>query len=383
MPTAGLRGGGTIHLPSKHFASLLERAIGTHPGAVATVDHVFASPPLRVVDSHHRLMSVEPLLVLYDVTMPDMTRYRGDLIVDAGVAADRNPEFHLWSSDRIFAKTPVRRPNFEAQTREVNAAVRKWPKLDASSKDLIMERWVETCALCLRCVEEAPESATRFYLKWLPALYRLCGWERAASFIEKTLIGFYNGALLRQYIPMLIEETRNTRFGLGALERHSTFEHRLFRLSDEAGESSDLSRLLPSVEVDSREMVDAIASGSVIPSAEVCSWAVALAGIPHFGNDRGFFKKLEQHLEQLGVRNNIGHLQLTEGREDGRPFLEFQNPKLLRINVEDGKAKLRAVTVKRSRYGSIPTIYVRFGKEVIQNLWLDYWEHGRVARFDS
>lgn len=350
---------------------------------MATVDHVFASPPLRVVDSHHRLMSVEPLLVLYDVTTPDVTRYRGDLIVDAGVAADRNPEFHLWSPGRIFAKTPVRRPNFEAQTREVNAAVRKWPQLDAVSKDLIIGRWIEICELCLRCVEQAPESATRFYLKWLPALYRLCGWERAASFIEKTLTGFYDGALLRQYIPILIEETRNTRFGLAALERQCTFEHRPFRLSDEAGESSDLSRLLQCVAVDSREIADAIAGGSVIPSAEVCSWAVALAGIPHFGNDRGFFKKLERHLEQLGVRNNIGQLQLTEGREDGRPFLEFLNPKLLRINVEAGKTKLRDVAVKRSRYGSIPTIYVRFGKEVIQELWLDYWEHGRVARFDS
>lgn len=328
-------------------------------------------------------MAVEPLLVLYDVTMPDVKRYRSDLIVDAGFAADRDPEFHLWSPGKIFARTPVSQPNFESQTRGVNAAVRKLPKFDAISKDLFIGRWIEIRELCLRCIEQSPESATGFYQKWLPALYRLCGWERAASFIEKKLTGFYGSALLTQYIPLLLEETRGTRFGLAALVRHGAFEHSLFRLNREVSESSELSRLLPSLSVDSREMASAIACGAAIPSAEVCSWAVALAGIPHFGNDRGFFKKLGQHFEELGVRNNIGQLQLTDKGADGRPFLECSNPRLLRTSVEGGKTKVRAVAVKRSRYGSIPTIYVRFGREAMQGLWQDFWDHGRVARFDA
>lgn len=328
-------------------------------------------------------MAGDPLLVLYDVTMPDPSRYRSDLILDAGVAADRNPEFHLWSLGRMFAKTPVRRPNFETQTLEVNAGILKWPKGDSVSKDLMIVRWKELCDLCLRCIEEAPESATAFYRKWLPGLYRLCGWERAAGFVERTMTGFYDGALLRHYIPSLIEETRNTRFGLAAMESHGAFEQRLFRLAGESSDSDDLSRLLACAAVDSREVVGAVACGAVIPSAEVCSWAVALAGMPHFGNDRGFFRRLELRLRELGVRNDIGELQLTDGRADGSPFLEFPNPKLLRTSMEGGKPKVRTVSVKRSRYGSIPTIYVHFGREVIQCLWLDYWEHGRVARVDA
>lgn len=90
---------------TKKYRDLFRKATGIEDDIVSTIDHVFGSPPLRIIDSHQKLMEMgNSTILLWDITKPNIHKYRADLVLDLGLYTSRNSNFYLYSSKDFYHK---------------------------------------------------------------------------------------------------------------------------------------------------------------------------------------------------------------------------------------------------------------------------------------
>ena len=362
-----------MKLPTQPHRDLLAACLGYSPDIIATVDHVFSSPPLRLVDSHRRLATESSvLLLLYDVTGPSIKKYRSDLILDTGFLTSREQRFHLYDTGKLYALAATRKPDLAGMAECLSVILPRLNGFTRASQHTFESR-LNNLFDTYRAGGFVPGSlATEYYLKLLPRLYTLCGWASLARFVSENLTSYYSGPLLRKYIPALIELTMDEPYGLPALSAMHLFNRRLFR-------SASAETELTAAQNDAREgpllcknLCIAIAHGALIPSIEVCSWAIALAGVAHFGNDFGFIERLSCVLTDSGVYNTIAACQVTRHGGDGAAFAKYDHTFGHRVTYDGGKVRIARSPIKRSRYSSITSTYLHLGATGIQSALNEY-----------
>lgn len=103
---------------------------------VSTIDHPYASPPIRLIDGHNSLKKIKdtnqliPLICIWDVNSPDINRYRYDLSFDTGLMNNKDDNFFIFS-DKLFY--PLQKPkliNFIEVKKKNSISVRKFAELN-------------------------------------------------------------------------------------------------------------------------------------------------------------------------------------------------------------------------------------------------------------
>jgi len=79
---------------------------------ISTIDHPYASPPVRLIDGHNKLKilnsnGLKPLIYIWDVNFPNKNNYRYELSFDVGILSSRDKKFFIFSDNVIY---PLQKP---------------------------------------------------------------------------------------------------------------------------------------------------------------------------------------------------------------------------------------------------------------------------------
>jgi hypothetical protein len=68
------------------YKNLLIDTTNIHSDSISTVDHIYASPPLRLIDSHSKLRELKNTqIVIWDIIIPFEKKHRYELMLDSGL----------------------------------------------------------------------------------------------------------------------------------------------------------------------------------------------------------------------------------------------------------------------------------------------------------
>jgi hypothetical protein len=338
---------------------------GIKESSISTIDHVYSSPPIRLIDSHNRLMKMKDVRVfVWDTVYPNLKRFRNELQLDTGLLSLRKKEYFVFPLDDIYALSNVLLPDYESQKRALSTILDLC--VNAKDKKDIISIYLNRYDQLIEIYKNSYRvdlSSTLFYKSLIKNIYEYLRFKELSVFIDKQLEGLMDSNILNVYIPWLIEKSKNEIFGLPYLVRNSNlFKKNLFRIvppSKKTGFVEGINNL--------ELVVNGLASRELIPSKEVFYWAIALCNINHFGQDFCFFERLSSFLKSRGINNNIAVLQLTKDKNDGNYFVQFkedESRKLVKRPRNGFKAIKDAHLAKSSRISNITSIYLTVGNKI-------------------
>ncbi len=126
---------------------------------------------------------------------------------------------------------------------------------------------------------EAPWQYTR---NLIHAFYSLLGEGDLADYIQSRYEGYATSRITRRWLPYCLASVRGA-MAFDALNAAGLFERAPFR---------DATTDAPVGGMGSEAIAQKVTEGKVVPSLDVFLWALAVAGVAHYGNDRDFFARL-------------------------------------------------------------------------------------------
>lgn len=296
---------------------------------VSTLDHPFASPPIRLMDGHNNVRNlckhgIYPLIIVWDVNLPDISHYRYDLAFDSGVYSSRDKSFFIFKQDCLY---PLQKP-CKIPFDKLRSFIELIAKIDVNSSlygtlsrreellknfDVLSEIYAGVISTSL--------NGTQFYIEIIKQLYELLGFSQLADFVVKHSQSFFQSWIVREWIPFCIDATADKMIGLSQLFSTGVFTPPYFRelVCTQDSRLSDPVFIVKNLS----DIVKKLKSGEILPSYEIFFWTMFLAGIRHFGNDYGFFSKLNTVLYDNNICQFSGKLQLSEHNKDSENIVQF------------------------------------------------------------
>lgn len=368
----------------KKYRDLFIETTGIKDNVVSTIDHVFGSPPLRVIDSHQRLMDIgNSTIFLWDITQPNIHKYRADLILDLGFYTSKNPKFFLYNSKDFYHKGKLLAPSFKLQLKLLNQVLNSdFLKLDNKQKEIYKQRAFQLIKIYddnLKKHSDAPQ----FYKASLIDLYNLLGLNELAEYIAKKMVPLSKSRIVDKFLPELIIKTKDEPFGFPNIVANTDYLKKPYfrNISNKkiGFDASNKAQIIKNL----NEIVNLLRNGSLLPKNQIYFWAWSLCGIKHFGNDYGILANLENSLKSIDVLNDASTLQLTQPKEDGLNFIQFNNIHSYSLgNPRSRSTKFNLLNTKSSRVTNICTVYLHSGKEGFQKYWREYRKTGKAIELD-
>lgn len=214
---------------------------------------------------------------------------------------------------------------------------------------------------------EQSSNGTIFYQNLLYQIYSLLELKNLSEFYKKYSYSYYNSPITQKWIPYCIEKTKNEIFGLPNLMNKNIFKNHPFR---NVADNTEYKTTINKKNIET--IITKIKNNQLIPSYEIFFWTLFLASIKHFGNDYGFFDKLDQIAIQcgFGLTNN---LQLTRHNQDTQNIIQFDADKSFSCFRKNNHYIIKKNNpIKTSRISSITALYCHLGKSLgtsVQNIF--------------
>ena len=366
------------------YRNLLEKTTDIKCNVISTIDHVFGSPPLRIIDSHQRLMKMgKSTIILWDITQPNIHKYRADLIVDLGFYTSKNPKFFLYESRKFYHKGKLLLPDFSLQLKLLNQVLtRNLIRLNIAQKKAYIQRALNLVKIYNKNLKKCTK-VSQFYKSLLINLYNLLGLTDLAKYITKNMVPLSESGIIDKFLPELIIKTKDKPFGLLNLIANTEYLNKpYFRNISNQKLNFDLNnkrQLLDNID----KVTDLLRNGALLPKNQIYFWAWSLCGIKHFGNDYGILEKLENVFKSINVSIKTSKLQLTQPKKDGINFIQFKNIQSYSLgNPRSRVVKFNMLHTKSSRVTNMCTVYLHSGKEGFQKYWKKYQLTGKVIELD-
>lgn len=369
---------------TKKYRDLFRDTTSIEDDVVSTIDHVFGSPPLRVIDSHQRLMKMRSsTIILWDITQPNIHKYRADLILDLGFYTSKNPKFFLYNSKDFYHKGKLLVPDFVSQLRLLDQVLDSdFLELNKDQKNAYKQRASHLIKIYSDNLKKH-SGVPQFYKSLLVDLYNLLGLNELAEYIAKKVVPLSESGIIDKFLPELIIETKDEPFGLLNMIANTNYLNKPyfrniskneigFDVNDKAQITKNLS-----------EIIILLRNGSLLPKNQIYFWAWSLCRIKHFGNDYGILTNLENTLKSVDILSDASALQLTQPKKDGLNFIQFNNIHSYSLgNPRSVLMKFNLLNTKSSRVTNICTVYLNSGKEGFQKYWREYRKTGKTIDLD-
>jgi len=207
-------------------------------------------------------------------------------------------------------------------------------------------------------------TGTSFYNNLLQDLYIILGFRNLADFIKEFSQSYFLSPIMREWIPYCIRETRKEIYSIFKLSKNGLFLKPYFRSASNFKEQiTDISY----IENNINKILSSIKDGLLIPSYEIFFWTLSLADIKHFGNDYGFFERLDKILP-----NFCNKIQLTYHNDDSSYIIQFEKDQSFNCFLENNDYVIKKNNpMKISRVSSIPAIFCHIGDylgEIIKDI---------------
>jgi hypothetical protein len=299
-----------------------------YPGIVSSIDHVFSSPPTRLIDSHSQLINKNAYLFVHDTNKPNPKRYRSEMILDSGIYSEKKPEFCLFSAGKAYLYQQTKQPNLDEQKNNLKIILNSNVfGFSTSQKDLYISRFERISAIYSLCANE--KVAWKFYRKYLSNIYDLLGLTESGRMIKTRMINFLDSENYINFLCHLILSTEKELHGIDNLLKNQVFTKQLFRNSKI--ENVNIIRNIDYLKA-------GLLNKELIPSYEVYLWSFFLADIKHFGNDLGFAERINKFYP------NSLLLQQTKEKSDGVNFIKFSD------NFSYGLSNQRRIRIRYTKH---------------------------------
>jgi hypothetical protein len=342
---------------------------------VATIDHPYASPPIRLIDGHYKLkMLIEngltPYICIWDATNPDVDRHRYDLIMDTGVFNTRDRNFYIFDDRILYPLQKPRLIDFAEIKKRVGLIL---SRLAISNSRVFLDNLEIVIDIYQRNIDKSI-NGTQFYQNLLSDFYTMLQFNDLAEFINKYSISYFLNSIITDWIPFCLKETKEESFGILSLFKKGLFKRRCFRHITE-----DKNTIIDVLDInnDFDQILSLLKSRVLIPSCEVFFWTLALADIKHFGNDYGFFNRLKQIFP-----NFSNQIQLTQHNQDSSYIVRFAKNRSFSCFIKNGQYVIQKNSpVKTSRISSIPAIFCHVGNylgNIIRDILVEHTESQKI-----
>jgi len=199
-------------------------------------------------------------------------------------------------------------------------------------------------------------------------IYKFLGFADVAEFYNTYSQSFMQTAIIKEFVPWLIENSKNTPFGLDNLINNSSLiAPPYFTYTNNL---KTINQFNPSQAI---EIIESLREGILLPCKEIIYWVLSLSGIKHFGRDFNFFAQLEEFYKiKYNIETGFSKLQLTQGKNDGSFYIQFDQDiscRLVSINNKI-KAKKSPIPQKGADVSTIPSVYMHIGnrfKEIYED----------------
>lgn len=356
------------------YKQMLESVLGQEVDILSTVDHIYTSPPIRLIDSHKVLNDfpdgkVTP--ILWDVNVPSWEKFKAELILDSAFYSSRREEFLLFNPTFPYYEGKRLDLNINLQQERLElAASNHFGKKRGVEKELAVSRFAEIAKMALGSSEHEP---AQWYKNYLKDFYNLLDQREQVQLIERYIVLSKSG-IFTKFIPELIRETWNEPFGLKHLIGNTDILKPPYFRSPETSSlnyvASDITaeKLVGEIET----ILEKAKEMKLLPSKDIVNWALAISQVRHFGNDYGMFARLGDYLASIGIANDIKNLQLTEHKKDGTNFIDLANPFYYTEYSDDMSDKLKKINTSSSKGVNMVSVYMHLGREGFKSA-IDSW----------
>lgn len=342
---------------------MLASVMGQDVDILSTVDHIYTSPPIRLIDSHkilHNFPFGKVTPILWDVNVPSWEKFKAELILDSVFYSSHRNEFLMFEHKIPYYEGKRLNPDIALQQKRLElSALNHFGKKREAEKELVMSRFSEIVKMAFDSDEDEPAEWYKAYLK---NFYDALELEEQAQFIERYILLSKSGIFTR-FIPELIKKTWDEPFGLKhLLENTDVLKPPYFRYPETSSlnyVASDFTQEKLINEIDS--ILKEAEGMKLLPSKDIVNWALAIAQVRHFGNDYGLFAKLGDYLTSIDIANNIKNLQLTEYKKDGTNFIDLTNPFYYTESTNDMSPKLKKINTSSAKGVNIVSAYIHLG----------------------
>jgi hypothetical protein len=364
-----------------NFNKKFREITGIQGQIISTVDHVYASMPIRLIDSHHILHKMDDVkIIIWDDIYPSLKKYRSELIVDCGILAAKKEDYFLFPPNEIYGTSQVIKPAFKEQMKELETCLDLVLNVPSYKKKLLKEKYLSRfenlIEIYQRILSQYQYNSSVFYKNLVIEIYKFLGFRHLAEFYKNSAESLMSTKVINEYLPWLLEETQSEPFGLRNLTSKSAlFKQPYFRY---VNSSDTINELETSQQF--KSVVELLRSGELLPSKEIMYWLFAISGIKHFGRDFGFFNKLSEYFSSiLKIKNDFSDLQLTLDKNDGAFYIQFERDNSYQLNFFEGKWKARRYSIPRKNtdISTIPSIYLHIGSR-FKEIYEEYKKTKRV-----
>jgi hypothetical protein len=350
------------------YKNLLIDTTNIHSDSISTVDHIYASPPLRLIDSHSKLRELKNTqIVIWDIIIPFEKKHRYELMLDSGLFSSKNKIYYFFDLQEYYFKSKLHKVDLMQQRNELEYVLSK--VLSIGDKQRYLERFDKLADIYENAMSIC-HNVIEFYKILIRDLYLLLNMEDLGEFFYKNSISLYYSGLIDNYLPQIISSTSNQEFSLiNLLEKSSIFKPPYFRSLETDIEINfeNKNQIINNLDT----IINLLRHKKIIPSNQIILWSLQLAGIRHFGNDFNFHDSMHSVLNSLAITNNVNSLQVTLPKQDGSNFVEFDNVKSYHIQNSGNKKRIVKTLTKKSRVNDIPNLYLHAGA-LVGDLWEEF-----------
>jgi len=342
---------------------------------VSTIDHPYASPPTRLIDGHNKIKilnnnGLKPLICIWDVNYPNIDRYRYELIFDSGIFNNKEDNFFIFS-DKFFY--PLQNPkliNFSEIGKRIQLIFRRLNNSSNKSRKIKNRLFIknfETITNIYIKIIKISDNGTIFYQNLIKELYNLIELSELSDFVANSFQPYFNSPIIKRWIPYCIKTTKNKSYGFLNLLDEELFKMPYFRRINNNIELFDKNYIKKNFD----KILELIQDGELIPSYEIFFWTLFLADIKHFGNDYGFFDRLNKIAARRGFPI-LKELQLTKHNKDSENILQFESDRTFNCYLKNGDYIIKKNnSTKGARTSSLSVFYCHMGKDfskIIKNI---------------
>lgn len=199
------------------------------PDIISSIDHVFWSPPIRLVDWHGKLIGKNCFVLIHDTTLPDIHRYRIDLTLDSWIFHSPDPNYFLYSSEKISCLSHAKYPDFELQYLKLQKTLSHLnTNFEAKEREIYLHRFEKLIDVYHPIFTEK-NSPWEKYKQLLVGLYWLIWLDKHAMFIDSSMKSVYESGIIDKFLPDCIKYTSSTNIWLNYLAKNKLFTTPLFQ----------------------------------------------------------------------------------------------------------------------------------------------------------
>ncbi len=348
---------------------------------VSTIDHPYASPPIRLVDGHNKLkilnnQGLKPLICIWDVNFPNINNYRYELSFDTGILSIKNRDFFIFYEKFLYPLQQPKLIDFDELKKRMQLILERLHNLPKKSKIIRDKKFTENfnniTNIYIKTIKNS-DNGTFFYENLIKNIYNFIGLSDLASLTSDFFYPYFASPIVREWIPYCIQETKNEPYGFLNLLNIELFKKPYFKSINYNNNEEALSNPVY-IKKNINEILNLIKNQTLIPSYQIFFWTLFLANIKHFGNDYGFFEKLNKIITKHNFQFPEG-IQLTEHNKDSQNIIQFEKDNSFNCFLENNNYVIKKNNpLKNSRISSLSALYCHLGEDlgkIVKNILED------------